>query len=321
MDTRSPFEQIAELDRRIHEPTRLAILTALAACKSADFLALRRLTGLSKGNLSAHLMKLEEAGLVDIEKRFVGKKPNTLASLTKVGSQLLADYWQHLERLRAGAARWRTTPATRVGHQGDQELQLVALVRRSATLRRRRPGRVADALDRRLPVQVLDRGQAQELVVEPQRLTPGRPRRRLARRGIARLRRAPGVVLGDAGPGSVGLVPALLPGLLPVRAFSLAGIRGYRPAGWGRAGSRRRTLPLRLAAPRARRLRRRGAGRSAGRRAGRRHCAPGPAQDGQDPHHQHRERWTTRHDAALSLMANGLVRSLRMYQHRVMRRT
>jgi DNA-binding transcriptional ArsR family regulator len=115
MDTRSPFELIAELDRRIHEPTRLAILTALAACKSADFLALQRLTGLSKGNLSSHLAKLEEAGLVNIEKRFIGKKPNTLASLTEVGRQLLSDYWKHLERLRAGAARWRKTPATRPG--------------------------------------------------------------------------------------------------------------------------------------------------------------------------------------------------------------
>ncbi|HEY6323808.1 MAG TPA: transcriptional regulator [Thermoanaerobaculia bacterium] len=113
MTRASPFEQLAELDRRIHEPTRLAILTALGACKSADFLALQRLTGLSKGNLSSHLAKLEESGLVNIEKRFIGKKPNTLASLTKVGRQLLSDYWQHLERLRTGAARWRKPPATR----------------------------------------------------------------------------------------------------------------------------------------------------------------------------------------------------------------
>jgi DNA-binding transcriptional ArsR family regulator len=110
MDTRSPFEQIAGLDRRIHEPTRLAILTALAACKSADFLALQRLTGLTKGNLSAHLAKLEEAGLIAIEKRFIAKKPNTLASLTELGSQLLSDYWKTLDRLRAGASRWRTAP-------------------------------------------------------------------------------------------------------------------------------------------------------------------------------------------------------------------
>ena len=55
----APFEHIAELDRLIHEPARLAILTALRACRTADFLFLQRLTGLSNGNLSSHLAKLE----------------------------------------------------------------------------------------------------------------------------------------------------------------------------------------------------------------------------------------------------------------------
>ncbi|HEY3056658.1 MAG TPA: transcriptional regulator, partial [Thermoanaerobaculia bacterium] len=61
-----PFERLAGLDRLVHEPARLSILTALSACKSADFLFLQRLTGLSKGNLSSHLSKLEEGGLVAI---------------------------------------------------------------------------------------------------------------------------------------------------------------------------------------------------------------------------------------------------------------
>ena len=59
-----PFKSLAELDRTIHDPSRLAILTALSSCRSADFLYLQRLTGLSKGNLSSHLAKLEDAGLV-----------------------------------------------------------------------------------------------------------------------------------------------------------------------------------------------------------------------------------------------------------------
>ena len=59
-----PFKSLAELDRMIHDPSRLAILTALSSCRSADFLYLQRLTGLSKGNLSSHLAKLEDAGLV-----------------------------------------------------------------------------------------------------------------------------------------------------------------------------------------------------------------------------------------------------------------
>ena len=58
----TPFEELANLDRLIHEPTRLAILTALAACEKADFLFLQRITGLTKGNLSVHLTKLQEVG-------------------------------------------------------------------------------------------------------------------------------------------------------------------------------------------------------------------------------------------------------------------
>ena len=54
----TPFEHLAELNRRVHEPSRLAILTALSACDKADFLFLLNITGLTKGNLSSHLSKL-----------------------------------------------------------------------------------------------------------------------------------------------------------------------------------------------------------------------------------------------------------------------
>jgi DNA-binding transcriptional ArsR family regulator len=81
----TPFEQLASLDRRVHDPARLAILTALSACERADFLFLLRITGLTKGNLSSHLSKLEEAGLVEIEKRFVAKKTQTLVRLSDPG--------------------------------------------------------------------------------------------------------------------------------------------------------------------------------------------------------------------------------------------
>lgn len=102
----TPFEEIAGLDKLVHEPTRLAILTALSACESADFSYLLALTGLTKGNLSAHLWKLEEAGLVAIEKRFVGKVPNTQARLTDEGSRAVSGYWERLERLRQGTSHW-----------------------------------------------------------------------------------------------------------------------------------------------------------------------------------------------------------------------
>jgi DNA-binding transcriptional ArsR family regulator len=89
------------LDRLIHEPGRLAILTVLSSVQSADFVFLQRATGLTKGNLSSHLTKLEEAALVTIEKRFVRKKPNTNVALTALGKQRIASHWEQLEKLRS----------------------------------------------------------------------------------------------------------------------------------------------------------------------------------------------------------------------------
>ncbi len=102
------FEALADLDRVVHEPARLALLTALSACRSADFVSLQRLTGLTKGNLSTHLSKLEEAGLVEIEKQFIGKKPNTLVRLTPEGRTAIEQHWQALERLHRDAQRWQS---------------------------------------------------------------------------------------------------------------------------------------------------------------------------------------------------------------------
>lgn len=89
------------LDRLIHEPGRLAILTVLSSVNAADFVFLQRTTGLTKGNLSSHLTKLEEAGLVEIEKRFVRKKPNTNVALTPVGKERIAKHWDQLERMKS----------------------------------------------------------------------------------------------------------------------------------------------------------------------------------------------------------------------------
>ena len=103
----NPFEDLAGLDRLIHDPARLALLTALAACKSADFLFLQRLTGLTAGNLSSHLSKLEEGGLVKMDKQFVGKKPNTQVQLTDPGRAAVERHWKQLESLRQSAKAWK----------------------------------------------------------------------------------------------------------------------------------------------------------------------------------------------------------------------
>ena len=90
---------LLDVDRVIHEPARLAIVGVLAACESADFVYLRNATNMTQGNLSAHLGKLEEAGYVAIEKRFQGKKPNTLCRLTDAGRAAFKQYRANVSKL------------------------------------------------------------------------------------------------------------------------------------------------------------------------------------------------------------------------------
>ena len=86
------IQQLAEVDRIIHEPSRLMVVALLAAVKEADFQYLLQSTGLTKGNLSVHLSKLEEAGYIAIEKTFRGKYPLTICRLTDRGRDVLANY-------------------------------------------------------------------------------------------------------------------------------------------------------------------------------------------------------------------------------------
>ena len=101
------FGQMAGLDKLIHEPARLAIMTALSACQSADFTFLQRLTGLTQGNLSGHLAKLEDAGFIQLDKQFVGKRPNTTVSLTAKGREAIEQHWQQLQNPRDDAQEWK----------------------------------------------------------------------------------------------------------------------------------------------------------------------------------------------------------------------
>jgi DNA-binding transcriptional ArsR family regulator len=92
------LRSLADVDRLIHEPSRTVILAILAAVESADFLYLQRETGLTKGNLSVHLSKLEEAGYVSIEKTYRGKIPMTLCRMTKNGRQAFETYRKQLKQ-------------------------------------------------------------------------------------------------------------------------------------------------------------------------------------------------------------------------------
>ena len=87
---------LANIDRVIHAPARLMMMTYLYVVESVDFIFLMRLTGLTWGNLSSHLSKLEEEEYVNIEKQFIQKKSHTMVSLTEKGRQAFREYKQLL---------------------------------------------------------------------------------------------------------------------------------------------------------------------------------------------------------------------------------
>lgn len=93
------IRNLANLDRMIHEPSRLAIVAVLSACDSADFNYLLNVTGLTKGNLSAQLGKLEEAGYITISKGFKGKYTHTLCSLSADGHRAFKAYREQYQAL------------------------------------------------------------------------------------------------------------------------------------------------------------------------------------------------------------------------------
>lgn len=91
----------ADIDKVIHEPARLLIMANLYVVESADFTFLMNQTGMTWGNLSSHISKLELAGYVAVEKRFVGRRPYTLLRLTVDGRAAFQTYRQQMSRLLA----------------------------------------------------------------------------------------------------------------------------------------------------------------------------------------------------------------------------
>jgi DNA-binding MarR family transcriptional regulator len=91
-----------DLDETIHQKTRLAIMSYLAAVGEADFLDLKRRLSLSDGNLSVHTGLLEKKGLLEVEKSFVGKKTRTLYRITGEGRKAFDAYVSELEAVLRG---------------------------------------------------------------------------------------------------------------------------------------------------------------------------------------------------------------------------
>jgi len=90
---------LAGIDRLIHAPARLMVMTYLYVVSSAEFISLMRLTGLTWGNLSSHLSKLEEAHYIEISKEFRGKKPHTVIEMTAKGRIAFRSYKRHLQQV------------------------------------------------------------------------------------------------------------------------------------------------------------------------------------------------------------------------------
>jgi DNA-binding MarR family transcriptional regulator len=97
-DEKADLATLTEIDRLIHEPARLAVISLLYVLESADFIFLMNQTGMTWGNLSAHMSKLEEAGYVLVEKTFKAKRPNTLLRLTPTGREAFRSYAEKMRK-------------------------------------------------------------------------------------------------------------------------------------------------------------------------------------------------------------------------------
>ena len=93
------YPPLGDIDKIVHEPARLMIVANLYVVESADFTFLMNQTGLTWGNLSSHLSKLEKVGYVRVEKTFVGKRPYTLLYLTPEGRGAFETYREQMQQL------------------------------------------------------------------------------------------------------------------------------------------------------------------------------------------------------------------------------
>jgi DNA-binding MarR family transcriptional regulator len=92
------LSEIISIDKTIHEPVRIAILTILTVVEKADFLYIKNYLGITQGNLSSHINKLENAGFIEIEKKFKGKRPSTILSITVRGAENFKNYLNTIKK-------------------------------------------------------------------------------------------------------------------------------------------------------------------------------------------------------------------------------
>ncbi len=93
----------AEVNKLIHAPIRLGIMTILNSVNKVNFIYLRKKLDVTDGNLSSHMEKLEKAGYIKVKKTFIDKKPNTVYSITEKGKKAFRSYLEHLEKILEGS--------------------------------------------------------------------------------------------------------------------------------------------------------------------------------------------------------------------------
>lgn len=94
-----PFQKMSDVDRLIHEPARFRLMAHLYVVESADFLFLMRQTGLTRGNLSSHMSKLESAGYIEVLKDYIARKPHTMLRLTTKGRSAFREYGRAMKKV------------------------------------------------------------------------------------------------------------------------------------------------------------------------------------------------------------------------------
>ncbi len=99
MVSNEDHESVIDIDKLIHEPARLMIMAQLYVVDEADFIFLMRQTGLTWGNLSSHLSKLEEAEYIEVRKEFLDKKPRTILKLTQKGRESFREYRRAMDHV------------------------------------------------------------------------------------------------------------------------------------------------------------------------------------------------------------------------------
>jgi DNA-binding MarR family transcriptional regulator len=85
-------KRLIGVNKLVHEPARFVILNYLDAAEQVDFIFLLNETGLTQGNLSSHISRLEQAGFLEIHKSFVRKRPRTTFTITHKGRLALQEY-------------------------------------------------------------------------------------------------------------------------------------------------------------------------------------------------------------------------------------